>query len=187
MKAKTASVSLVLSMAFLTQAALADCRTGYLEQIKAIDGRMNPGRGTLIANSIGATAVPVVAAAAGITVAPAALLATPAVAVGAGTYVYILARKKRSFTMAYRLLVEAEKGDGPMLRKFFGQVGAQEEGEKSKIRDELVALNAKDAFCAPKGELSKPHYLRYLAIKRQFAKAAPADLDDEAGDEAVEE
>ena len=151
---------------FIIGTASADCRQGYLDQIKAIDGRMNPGRGTLAANLIGAAAIPTTAAAIGVVVAPAALIATPAVAAGAGTYLFILSRKKRSFTMAYRLLVEAEKGKGPMLDKFYSQLAADDEGRQSKVRDEIVALNAKDAFCAPKGVMSKPHYLRYHAIKQ---------------------
>lgn len=158
--------SVLAGLTLLTGTVYADCRPLYVEQIKALDGRMNPGRGTVAANAVGALTVPLTAALIGVTVAPAALIATPAIGLGAGTYLFALSQKKRSYQKVNRVLIEAEKGSGPMLEHFFKQIGADDEGLRSKIRDELVHGNAKDAFCAPKGPLSKIKLMKYGQLKR---------------------
>lgn len=161
-------LSILASLVLVADTVQADCRPSYVDQIKAIDGRMNPARGTIVANSIGALAVPATAALISATVAPAALITTPAIVLGAGTYFFTLSQKKRSYQKMNRILIEAEKGEGPMLEHFFKQIGADDEALRSKVRDELIHGNAQDAFCAPKGRLSKIHLTKYSQLKRQM-------------------
>jgi len=157
---------IITCLVILVGNAHGDCRPLYAEQIKALDGRMNPGRGTVTANAFGALAVPLTATLIGVTVAPAALIATPAVGLGAGAYLFALSQKKRSYQKVNRVLIEAEKGEGPMLDRFFEQISANDEALRSKVRDDLIHANAKDSFCAPKGRLSKIHLTNYKQLKR---------------------
>lgn len=155
----------LLSLSFASL-AFADCKPYYVDAIKGLDGRANPPRTTLIASGGGAALTPVAAAAIGATVAPAALIAAPATALVAGGYLIGIGIKKRSLLKAYKLLREAERGEGRILDRFMRQLGVEDDEDRAEVITWLREENTLGHFCPTRGVLEVVKPMNYRKILR---------------------
>lgn len=130
-----------------TQMSWAGCEQIYSEKIKDLTSMMNPARMTIITNLGAEVALVSTLAIAGgaISVGVAGL---PAVAVGAGGYLSMLAVQRRTYTKTLFTLKQAEAGQGPVLDQFVHKVLKKNKfADKEMIKMAILRLNAENAFC----------------------------------------
>lgn len=146
--------------------AFAGCGPEYQRKINEISGKMNPPRTTVIAN-IGAEAVVVGTLASVGTLTVGAVVALPAAAIGAGTYLAVLAEQRREYVDVKLTLDQAQKGSGPHWSKFLRKVSKHTGADEESIRNALLRLDSEQAFChesdqTGKIQLAKPRRVRML-------------------------
>jgi len=141
------TLATVIAILF-AQYTFADCQELYAKKIIEISNRMNPARTTVIVNAGAEVAVVTTLAAAGI-LSVGAVVALPATALAAGSYLGILAIKRSSYTKALLAIKQAEENEGPIFDKLVNRVLRKNEfASRDEIRETLLKLNSENAFCS---------------------------------------
>ena len=101
----------------VSTSAFSECNTAYQNQIKAIEARLNPPRTTVISNLIAEGAVVATLATVG-TMPVTAIVALPAAALGAGSYLTYLIAERNGLRNGMHLIRDAHRGQGQTLDRF---------------------------------------------------------------------
>ena len=126
-----------------TTSVLAECSTAYQNQIKTLEGRMNPPRAAMISNIIAEGAVVTTLAAVG-TMPVTAVVALPAVALGSATYYGILIAERNGLRNGLHLIRDAYRGQGKTLARFMAKLN---KGENDKFnQDEVINFIRQNDF-----------------------------------------
>jgi len=141
------TIVLILS-AFLSLSAFADCGAAYSNQIKNIEGRMNPPRTTVISNIIAEGAVVGTLAIVG-TIPVTAVVALPAAALGAGAYYGYLVAQRDGLRNGMHLIRDAHKGSGKTLERFMKILNRKSDVEydRDEVINFIVQSDFDNTFC----------------------------------------
>lgn len=145
---KTLSLIIISSLT-LASVAMADCKEAYNNEIKRLDGMLNPSRTAFATSGATAIAVPVTLIATGATITAGGIIAAPAAAAGAGIFYAYVGGRRLALRRALALIKNAEKGTGPLLSKFTNQMQKFD----ASLTEETVAAaianaNKENAFCS---------------------------------------
>ena len=137
------TLTLIFSL-LLSFNSFAECSTAYKDQIKALEGRMNPPRSGLVTNIVAEGALIGGLVAITGTVTPAAVLAIPAAAVGAATYLTILIVQRNGLRNAEHLIRDAHQGKGKTLSRFMKIL--ERRVKEPLIQDEVINFIVQNDF-----------------------------------------
>jgi hypothetical protein len=142
-------MKIILSLALfaIVPVAFADCSTAYLNQIKTLEGRMNPPRAALVSNVIAEGAVVATLATVG-TIPVTAVVALPAVALGSATYYGILITERNGIRNGMHVIRDAHRGSGATLDRFMKILEHKSDKVvKEEVIDYLIRADEKNEFC----------------------------------------
>ncbi len=177
---KIALVFMVFSM--IGQAAFADCKDGYVSEIKRLDSMQNSARVALATSGVPAVAVPLVLIATGATLTPAGLIVAPLAVVGAAGFYGGIALRKTSLRKALKLVQNAEAGQGKFLQEVTAKIQAADRSvTEVQIAEEIIGMNKANLVC-PSNDLGKQRFMGYSKVQRELRSRLnlqPEQLTDE--------
>ncbi|MDH4466653.1 MAG: hypothetical protein QE271_01230 [Bacteriovoracaceae bacterium] len=160
---------ITLALCIFIENCIADCKDLYTRKINEISGRMNPARTTVIVNAGAEVAVVTTLAAAGV-LSVGAVVALPAAALAAGTYLTTLAIKKKSYTKSLLAIKQAEEGSGPVFDKLAKEVMRKNHfNDKEEVRKTLIQLNSENVFCRENPRNGKVKITKFKSMIRIVA------------------
>ena len=142
-------MKILLSIALFAIApvAFADCSTAYLNQIKTLEGRMNPPRAALVSNIIAEGAVVATLATVG-TIPVTAVVALPAVALGSATYYGILITERNGLRNGMHVIRDAHRGSGKTLDRFMSILERRSDKVvREDVINYLIRADENHEFC----------------------------------------
>ena len=132
-------IILAFSMFFvLSSVSYAECNSAYKDEIKTLEGRMNPPRTTVLANLVGEGALIGTMIVLTGAVSTTAVLALPVAAVGAGTYYGILIAKRDGLRNAMHVIRDAHKGSGMELDRLMRLLNKKQDNQVN--RDAVISF-----------------------------------------------
>lgn len=136
--------------ALLTQGAFAACENAYTDRIKALDARMNPARGVMIANVSGAVIAQSIIYGINGAISIVGAVGVPAIAVGAGGYYGALLVSRARYRTSLHIIKEANSGvRGEDLENFIKRINRRNKTEvdTNQVIDSIKNGNNLNAFC----------------------------------------
>lgn len=137
----------------LSSEVRADCLPVYKDFLKTLEGRMNPARGVLIANSAGAVLAQSIILASVGTITLAGAIGVPAIAVGAGGYYVLLLSQRAHIRNGSHVIRDSLRNDGGDLKYVIKRVNRKlkrnnkPEATATQITDIIKSGNESKDFC----------------------------------------
>ena len=198
---KTLSLALVgaILVSFTASVAHADCKDAYANEIKRLDGMLNPTRTGLASSGATAIAIPITMAAVHVAIAPVAIIAAPAAVTAVAIFYGVVEGIKHSYMKTLQLIKNSEKGTGKFLTKATNHIRKKNpDVTEAAVSAAVNSANQKNEFCQENAN-GKVKLFFFAKVRRMVAlnlanatssvDAAPssetAELNDQ-GDEQSE-
>jgi hypothetical protein len=159
----------------VTSSVFADCTTAYQNQIKTLEGRMNPPRAALISNVIAEGAVVTTLMAVG-TMPVTAIVALPAVALGSATYYGILISERNGLRNGLHLIRDAHRGKGKTIDRLMSKLNHRNEEKfnRDDVINFIIQNDFDNKFCE-QDEIKDTYYLKSFRKILKMVKSEFAD------------
>ncbi len=184
-------LSLIFALTlFHTSFAHADCREAYSNEVKRLDGMLNPARVGLATSGATAIAVPVTLVATSAVVAPAAIIAAPAAVFAAGAFYAGVEIRKAVLTKTLLLIKQSIAGQGIVLERTTKKLQNMDADlTTADVAAQVVMMNnaQPSVFCTENG-MGKPKLLGIVIARKKLKdQIFGATANDEAANEFDEQ